>query len=103
MCARQVLQDSGEDLSISKRPRELIFSKPTLFACILKFVLNVRGDIGRERVRKFISKLEGVKLLIEGELRVLTGMQDIPIVKLMDQITLERWVTEPQLRKDGLP
>ena len=33
MHARQVLQDSGEDLSISKRPRELIFpSQPLLRA-----------------------------------------------------------------------
>jgi hypothetical protein len=33
MHARQVLQDSGEDLSISKRPRELIFpSQPFLRA-----------------------------------------------------------------------
>jgi hypothetical protein len=79
MLAR-VLQDSGEDLSISKRPRELIFSKPTIFACILKFVLNVRGDIGRERVGKFIAKLRGVKFLIE-ESRALTEMEDLPIVR----------------------
>jgi hypothetical protein len=33
MHAHQVLQDSGEDLSISKRPRELIFpSQPFLRA-----------------------------------------------------------------------
>lgn len=76
----RVLQDSGEDLSISKRPRELIFSKPTIFACILKFALNVRGDIGRERVGKFIAKLRGVKFLIE-ELRALTKMEDLPIVR----------------------
>jgi hypothetical protein len=39
--------------------------------------------------------------LIEEELRALTGMQDLPIVRLMDHVTLERWVTEPQLRKMG--
>jgi hypothetical protein len=74
-----------------------------MFECILKFILNVRGDFSREQVGKYVAKLRGMKSLIEEQLRTVTGMQDMPVIKLMDQETLKRWVTEPRLRKGGLP
>jgi hypothetical protein len=77
--------------------------QPTIFECNLKFILTVRGDFSREQVEKYVAKLSGMKSLIEEQLRTVTGMQDMPIIKLTDQVTLKWLVTEPRLRKGGLP
>jgi hypothetical protein len=106
MLAHQVFQNSGEDASFLPRSKNLIIvsrsdiSKPTTFGSRLKLILSGFRD---SRLENFMAKLRDMKRGINRELRTMTGIQNVPVIRLMDPVTLNRWMTEPQLRKDGLP
>ena len=104
--AHLIFRDSKDHARFLPRRHELIIvarpgiCKPTLFETRLEAILNGLRD---PRLENFMIQLKGMKRGIEKELRRKPGMETLPIVRLMDQATLNRWVAEPQLRRDGLP
>jgi hypothetical protein len=106
MLTHQVFRYSGEGAAFLPQSKELIvvsrsgISKPTTFETRLKLILSGFRDSWLE---DFMAKLRDTKRGINRELRAMTGMQNVPAIRLMDSVTLNRWLTEPQFRKDGLP
>jgi len=104
--AHLILRDSEDHSRFSSRRHELIvvarpgICKPTVFETQVEAILNGLRD---PRLENFMIQLKGMKREIEKELRRKPGMGTLPIVRLMDQATLNRWVAEPQLRRDALP
>ncbi len=99
-------QDSEDYARFLPRRQELIIvarpgiCKPTMFESRLEAIL---GGVRDPRLENFMAQLKGMKKEIEKEMRTKYGMANVPIVRLMDQVTLNRWVAEPQFRRDGLP
>lgn len=104
--AHLIFRDSEDHSRFLPRRHELIvvarpgICKPTVFETQVEAILNGLRDPPLEN---FMIQLKGMKRGIEKELRRKPGMEILPIVRLMDQATLNRWVAEPQLRRDGLP
>jgi hypothetical protein len=104
--AHLIFQDSEDHARFLPRRHELIIvarpgiCKPTVFETRIEAILNGLRD---PRLENFMIQLQGMKRGIEKELRRKPGMETLPMVRLMDQATLNRWVAEPQLRRDGLP
>jgi hypothetical protein len=103
--AHLIFRNSDDNARFLPRRQELIIvarpgiCKPTVFETRLEAIL---GGLRDPRLENFMAQLKGMKRGIEKELRK-HGMENLPIVRLMDQVTLNRWVAEPQLRRDGLP
>lgn len=74
--------------------------KPTVFETRVESIL---GKFRDPLLENFMAQLRGLKREIEKEMRTKSGMANVPAVRLMDQVTLNRWLAEPQLRRDGLP
>jgi len=51
----------------------------------------------------FMAKLREMTAKMEEDLRAMLGLQNVPVIRIMDRDTLDRWIYDPQFRKNGLP
>jgi hypothetical protein len=63
----------------------------------------IMSGVRDAQIELFMGKLKHMKVGIEKESRGIKEMQNVQVVRLMDQATLERWISEPLFRQDGLP
>lgn len=50
-----------------------------------------------------MAKLRELTAKMEVDLRAMLGLQNVPVIRVMDRDTLDRWIYDPRFRKDGLP
>lgn len=103
--AHLIFRDSEDNARFLPRKELIIVArpgicKPTVFETRLGAIL---GGFRDPRLENFMAQLKGMKREIEKEMRMKSRLANVPTVRLMDQVTLNRWVVEPQLRRDGLP
>ncbi|PMD27936.1 hypothetical protein NA56DRAFT_696957 [Hyaloscypha hepaticicola] len=103
--AHLIFRDSEDNARFLPRKELIIVArpgicKPTVFETRLGAIL---GGIRDPRLENFMAQLKGMKREIEKEMRMKSRLANVPTVRLMDQVTLNRWVVESQLRRDGLP